>query len=96
MDVSSLQGHAIHLAGSLRQLVGLVDDDGTTVRQDWPATRAAVDGVRQQEVVVADLEVKIVGITRLHEAEVSTAGLLAVAMGGDADTFLIVAAQMFC
>ena len=57
-DVLHAQGHAEHLAGRLRQLVGLVYDQDAGIRQDGPAPAAPVDGVRQQQIVVADMEEK--------------------------------------
>ena len=47
-DVLHAQGHAKHLAGRVRQLVGLVYDKGAGIREDGPAPAAPVDGVCQQ------------------------------------------------
>ena len=93
-DVLRSQGHPEHLAGCLRQLVGLVHDEGAGVRQDGLSPAAPVDGVRQQQVVVADLEKIPPGIALLQKETIPAGLLRTVADLGDADTFPVIVAEM--
>ncbi len=93
-DVLRRQGHPKHLAGRLRQLVGLVHDEGAGVRQDGLSPAAPVDGVRQQQVVVADLDEIAPGITVLQKGAIPAALPSAVADPGDTDALPVIAAEM--
>ena len=93
-DVIRCQGHPEHLAGCLRQLVGLVHDEGAGVRQDGLSPAAPVDGVRQQQVVVADLEEIAPGITVLQKGAIPAALPSAVADPGDADALPVIVTQV--
>lgn len=94
LDVPGLQGGAEHLAGGVRQLVGLVDDDGAGVQQDRRPARAPVDGVCQKEVVIADLEGITAVIAVLQKGKISTAFLTAAAGLGNTDAVPVVIAEM--
>ena len=68
--VLGIQRYAEHLPCGFRQLVGLVYDDGRAVRQDGLFLLAAVDEVRQQEVVVADLDRVLPALAGVQETAV--------------------------
>ena len=78
----------------LRQLVGLVHDEGAGVRQDGLLPTAPVDGVRQRQVMVADLEEIAPGIAILPKGAIPAVLPLALADPGDADALPVIAAEM--
>ena len=94
LDVPGLQGGAEHLAGGVRQLVGLIDDGGAGIRQDGRPVRPLVDGVRQEKVVVADLKRKSAIGAVLQKCTVPAALPAAVTGLRDADTVPVVIAEV--
>ena len=91
--VMGVQRHAKHLAGGFRQLVGLVYDDGRTVRQDGLFLLAAMDEIRQQEVVVADLDRVLPALAGVQKAAVPAVLQLAVAPTRNADPLPVITAH---
>ena len=83
-----------HLTGGLRQLVGLVQNQGTPLWKQRPASQVPVDGVCQQQIVVADLHLIPIRGTYLHEALVPTALPSTVTDLGHTDTRPVVAAEV--
>ena len=96
LDVLGPEGDAEHLPGRFRQLVSLVDDNGETVRQDGLAARTTVDGVRQQEVVVADLEGILTAVAAIQKCAIPAVLLSAVADLGDAHPLPVITAEAGC
>ena len=76
-----------------RQLVGLVYDDGRAVRQDGLFLLAAVDEVRQQEVVVADLDRVLPALAGVQETAVPAVLPPAITPLGDTDPLPVVTAH---
>ena len=93
LDVLGPKGNAEHLPGCFRQLVGLVDDDGEAVRQDGLTACSPVEGVRQQKVVVANLEGKLTAVAAVQEGAVPTVFPLAVADIGDAHPLSVITTE---
>ena len=56
MKILRRQALPVHLAGGIRQLVGLVDEESSVVPQQGPQAVLPVGGVGKQIVVVADLD----------------------------------------
>ena len=59
------------MTGGLRQFVGLVDDHSAGIRQDGASSRTPMDGVCQEQIVVADLEGKTAVVTVLPKGKVA-------------------------
>ena len=91
--VLGVQRHAEHLPGGFRQLVCLVYDDGRVVRQDGLFLLAAVDEVRQQEVVVADLDRVLPALAGVQKTAVPAVLPSAITPLGDADPLPVVTAH---
>ena len=88
------EGDAEHLPGGLRQFMCLVNDQRTVFRQQRPPSDAPVDGVRHEQIVVADLDLVSGRGAHLHKAEVPAALLPAVADLGHMDMFPVIPAEM--
>lgn len=54
--------------------MALVYDEGTVLWEDWPAALSPVHGVRQEEVVIADLKQIPLGATLFHVILISAVG----------------------
>ena len=91
--VLGIQRYAEHLPCGFRQLVGLVYDDGRAVRQDGLFLLAAVDEVRQQEVVVADLDRVLPALAGVQETAVPAVLPPAITPLGDADPLPVITAH---
>ena len=74
--------------------MGLIHNDATILREEGLSARGPVNGVGQQQIVVADLEVKVAGGARLQKEPVPTRLPLAAAELGDAHPLPVVAAEM--
>ena len=96
LDVLGPEGNAEHVPGRLRQLVGLVDDDGKAVRQDGLAACTTVDSIRQQEVVVANLEGILTAVAAIQKCAIPAILPPAVADLGNANLFPVIAAETGC
>ena len=73
--------------------MGLVYDDGRAVRQDGLFLLAAVDEVRQQEVVVADLDRVLPALAGVQKTVVPAVLPPAITPLGDADSLPVVTAH---
>ena len=73
--------------------MSFVDDDSEAVRQDRRTARSPVDGVRQEEIVVANLEGVLAAVAAVQEIPVAAGFQLAVADLGNADPLPVVAAE---
>ena len=73
--------------------MGLVYDDGRAVLQEGLFLLAAVDEIRQQEVVVADLDRVLPILTGIQKAPVPAVLLPATASPWDTDPFPVIAAH---
>ena len=73
--------------------MGLVNDEDTVLRQDGRSPGLPMEGVRQQEVVVADLEQIPAGAAQLQEAQVAALVPVAVTAGLDMDPLPVIAAH---
>ena len=76
--------------------MGLVHDEGAGIRENGLDPSAAMDGIRQQQVVVADLEEVLSGIAILQKGAIAAVFPLAVTGLGNADTLPVIAAEMGC
>ena len=85
---------AKHLLGGFRQLVGLVNDEPAVFREDGPLPRAAVNGICQKQVVVADLKLIPSGITHVHKAEIPAVTPATVAYLGDTYALPVITTEM--
>ena len=83
-----------HLPGSVRQLVCLVYHQSAVFRQNGLLPGAPVDGIGQQQVMIADLEGKIIGGTHLHKIPIPASIPVATADLGNANTLPVIAAEM--
>ena len=74
--------------------MGLINDHSAGIRQDRAPACALVDGIGQQEIVVADLKGKLSVAAVLQEGPVAAVLLSAVADLGDAYPVPVIAAEM--
>jgi len=94
LDVTGCQCHAEHFPRRFRQLVGFIYDDDAVFGENGAPALTAVDGVCQQQVMVADLENIAVIIAAFQEAPVPAVLMAAIADLRNADTLAVVAAEM--
>ena len=92
-ELLGVQRHAEHLPCGFRQFVGLVYDDGRAVWQNGIFLLAAVDEIRQQEVVVADLDRVLPALAGVQKTAVPAVLPPAITPLGDADPLPIVTAH---
>ena len=94
LDVTGSQRHAKHLPRRFRQFMGFIYDDDAMLRENGSFPLTAVDGVRQQKIMVTDLEHISIRVAAFQKVLVPTVLMIAVAELRNADTFPVIAAEM--
>ena len=74
--------------------MGFIYDDDAMLRENGSFPLTAVDGVRQQKIMVADLEHISIRVAAFQEALVPTVLMIAVTELWNADTFPVIPAEM--
>ena len=72
----------------------LIYDDDAVLGENGASTLTAVDGVRQQKIMVTDLEHISIRVAAFQKALVPTVLMVAVAELRNADTFPVITAEM--
>ena len=94
MDVTGSQRHAEHLPCRFRQFMGLIYDDDAMLWENGSFALTAVDGVRQQKIMVTDLEHISIRVAVFQKALVPAVLMIAVAELRNTDTFPVITAEV--